>query len=512
MRVAIPRETFAGERRVAATPDTVGRLKKLGLQVRVQTGAGAEAGFSDDAFADAGAELVDSTTALYDGADIVAKIRAPSDAEIAELPKGVVLIALLWPLQNPDLVEKLAAAGLTAISLDRIPRISRAQKMDVLSSMANIAGYRAVVEAANLLPRFMGGQITAAGKTPPARVLVIGAGVAGLAAIGAARGMGAEVFAFDTRAAVREQVQSMGAKFLEVQIEESGEGAGGYAKVMSKEFIDAEMALFREHAPRTDIVITTALIPGKPAPKLWLADMVERMQPGSVVVDLAAAQGGNCEGTVPDEVAKHHGVSIVGYTDLTSRLPAHASQFFARNIVHLLSDMGGGELKVDLDDEVVRAATCVHAGEVLPPPPPPEPSPPPPKQEERAHVAGPKKAEVALPENVRWAFAGLGAVLALSIGMYAPDDFVQHFTVFILACFVGWQVVWNVTPALHTPLMSVTNAISGIIVIGGFIQAGANRDQTATWLAAVAILFASINIAGGFLVTERMLAMFRKGA
>jgi len=512
MRVAIPRETFAGERRVAATPDTVGRLKKLGYEVSIETGAGLEAGFDDAMYTEAGATVVDSADALYAEAGVVAKVRAPSDEELAKLQKGTVLIAMLWPLQNEDRVAKYAEAGLTAIALDRIPRISRAQKMDVLSSMANIAGYRAVIEATALLPRFMGGQITAAGKTPPARVLVIGAGVAGLAAVGAARSLGAEVFAFDTRAAVKEQVQSLGAKFLEVKIEESGDGGGGYAKVMSKEFIDAEMALFRQHAPRTDIVITTALIPGRPAPKLWLEDMVELQPQGGVVVDLAAQQGGNCDLTKVDEVIVHNGVSIVGYTDLVSRLPAHASQFFSRNVVHLLSDMGGGEdFKVDLEDEVVRGATCVYEGEVLPPPPPPEPSPPRP-QVETAPIAPPPKTEVALPANARMGVAGVAAFLAILIGVFAPDEFIQHFTVFVLSCFIGWQVVWSVTPALHTPLMSVTNAVSGIIVVGGILQAGANREATATWLAAVAILFASINIAGGFLVTERMLAMFRKEA
>jgi NAD(P) transhydrogenase subunit alpha len=336
--------------------------------------------------------------------------------------------------------------------------------------------------------------------------------VAGLAAVGAARSLGAQVFAFDTRAAVREQVQSLGARFLEVEIEESGEGGGGYAKVMSKAFIEAEMALFREQAPRTDIVITTALIPGKPAPKLWLADMVEAMPPGGVVVDLAALQGGNCDLTVPGEVVEQHGVSIVGYTDLTSRLPAHASQFFSRNITHLLSDMTGEDgFHVDLEDEVVRAATCVHAGEVLEPPPPPQraPAKPPPSEAPSPAPLAATSEEPALNANAQLGVAaGVGAI-ALVIGLYAPDSFVQQFTIFVLACFVGYKVVWSVAPALHTPLMSVTNAISGIIVIGGILQAGAARDPGATWLAAIAIVFAAINISGGFLVTQRMLGMFR---
>jgi NAD(P) transhydrogenase subunit alpha len=514
MRVAIPRETHPGERRVAATPDTVVRLIKLGFDVEIEQGAGQAAGFDDAAYAEAGATLRASRAEMVEAADIVARVRAPSDEELDELGEGTVLIGMLWPLQNEERVAAYAERGLTAIALDRIPRISRAQKMDVLSSMANIAGYRAVVEASHRLPRFMGGQITAAGKTPPARVLVIGAGVAGLAAIGAARGLGAEVVAFDTRSAAREQVESMGARFLEVEIEESGDGGGGYAKVMSKEFIEAEMALFREVAPTVDIVITTALIPGKPAPKLWMADMVAAMPSGGVVVDLAASQGGNCELTQADEVVQAHGVSIVGFTDLVSRLPAHASQFFARNIVHLLSDMSRGDegFRVDLDDEVVRAATCTHAGEVLPPPPPPEPSPPPPKQAAEPPPVMPKAEPHGVSSPIAWGVGAVLVLLAVVIGLYAPDEFVQQFSVFVLSCFVGYLVVWNVTPALHTPLMSVTNAISGIIIVGGVIQAGAGRDPAATFLASAAILVATINIAGGFLVTERMLGMFRREA
>ncbi|MEQ1508700.1 MAG: Re/Si-specific NAD(P)(+) transhydrogenase subunit alpha, partial [Myxococcota bacterium] len=364
MRVSVPKESRAGERRVAATPDTVQRLTKLGFVVSIERDAGNEAGYTDAAYAEAGARIVDDP---YPDAQLVVKVNPPTDAELGRMAPGTLLIALLYPLQNQPLVQAIAARGLSAIALDRIPRISRAQKMDVLSSMGNIAGYRAVIEAANVLPRFFGGQITAAGKTPPARVLVIGAGVAGLAAIGAARGLGAEVYAFDTRKPVREQVESMGGKFLTVEIEESGDGGGGYAKEMSPAFIAAEMALFREHAPKSDIVITTALIPGKKAPLLWTADMVAAMKPGSVVVDLAAAQGGNCELTTPGEVTKAHGVTLIGYTDLTSRLPGHASQFFARNVVHLLEDMGGGEkFKIDHGDECVRGALIVENGAVLP--------------------------------------------------------------------------------------------------------------------------------------------------
>lgn len=522
MRLVVPRESQAGERRVAATPDTVARLRTLGFEVVVEAGAGQAAGYDDADYVEAGATL--GGDGLWAEADVLAKVNPPTPDEVERLREGAVLVSVLQPAQNEALVEQLARRGVSAIALDRIPRISRAQKMDVLSSMANIAGYRAVIEASHRLPRFFGGQITAAGKTPPARVLVIGAGVAGLAALGAARGLGAEVYAFDTRAAAREQVESLGGRFLEVALEESGEGQGGYAKVMSQAFIDAEMALFRSWAPRVDIVITTALIPGRPAPKLWLADMVEAMPNGGVVVDLAAAQGGNCELTEPGEVVERHGVTLIGYTDLVSRLPGHASQFFARNIVHLLDDMSKGDagFRVDLDDEVVRAALATHAGEVVPPPPPPEPSPrvepaqratvEPPVQRQARHASGHGHVAPTEPmSTATLAATGTGAAALFgAIGLFAPAEFVQHFTVFVLACFIGWQVVWNVTPALHTPLMSVTNAISGIIVVGGMIQAGTGQADAAAGLGAVAILVAAINVAGGFAVTQRMLAMFRK--
>jgi len=526
MRVAVPRESKAGERRVAATPDTTARLIKLGFEVVVEAGAGTSAGYPDAAYEEAGATLMTDEAALWGEADVLIKVNEPTTTEVDRLKDGALHISMLWPAQNEELVAYLAAHKVTAIALDKIPRISRAQKMDVLSSMANIAGYRAVIEASHCLPRFFGGQITAAGKTPPARVLVIGAGVAGLAALGAARSLGAEVYAFDTRAAVREQVESLGGKFLEVEFEESGEGKGGYAKVMSQAFIDAEMALFREWAPKFDIVITTALIPGRPAPKLWLKDMVERMPPGGVVVDLAASQGGNCDVTSPGEIIEHAGVTIIGYTDLVSRLPGHASQFFARNIVHLLDDMGGAEgFKIDHDDEAVRTALITQGGEVLPPPPVPEPSPqvdrkpvPEVTAVEAPKARKPKRASghhhnsptEPLPTATVAALGLGGAALFGLIGAFAPGDFVQHFTVFILSCFIGYQIVWNVTPALHTPLMSVTNAISGIIIVGGMLQAGTGNTDVAVVLGAVAILFAAINVAGGFAVTHRMLAMFHK--
>lgn len=528
MKVGIPREVHAGEKRVAATPDTIKRLHKLGFEVVVETGAGLGAQLHDAAFEAAGAEIAPDAATLWSQSDIIAKVRPPQEDaegthECTRMRRGQVVISLLFPAQNDELVRLMASTGCTAIALDQIPRISRAQKMDVLSSMANIAGYRAVIEAANRFGSFFGGQITAAGKTRPAQVLVIGAGVAGLAAIAAARGLGAQVRAFDVRLAAKEQVESLGARFLELEFEEddNGETAGGYAKTMSKEFIDAEMALFLAQAKEVDIIITTALIPGKPAPKLIDEEMVRAMRPGSVVVDLAAEQGGNCACTVPGEAVECHGVTVIGYTDLTSRLATHASQFFGTNIAHLLDDMGGAEgFHVDIDDEVVLMSLVLHEGRVTWPPPPerktavapksPQPPPPttPSPQESGAIAAAGAKAEPKL--GGRWV-AGVGAMaLLLVVGLFAPPDFVQHFTVFVLACFVGWQVIWNVSPALHTPLMSVTNAISGIIVVGGILQAAQGDLGAAAVLGAVAVLVATINIAGGFLVTRRMLAMFRK--
>ncbi|MGR8921533.1 MAG: Re/Si-specific NAD(P)(+) transhydrogenase subunit alpha [Gammaproteobacteria bacterium] len=514
MKIAVPREVHAGERRVATTPDVVKQLMKLGFEVSVEAGAGASASYSDDAYAAAGAAVVDDTRALYAAADIVLKVRAPEhhpDLDIDEvelLREGQTLVSFIWPAQNEDLMQRLAATKANVLAMDSVPRISRAQKMDALSSMANIAGYRAVVEASNHFGRFFTGQITAAGKVPPAKVLVIGAGVAGLAAIGAAKSMGAIVRAFDTRPEVAEQVESMDAEFLMLEFEEEGSGEGGYAKVMSEEFIAAEMALFAEQAKEVDIIITTALIPGKPAPKLISAEMVESMADGSVVVDLAAEQGGNCELTVPGEVAERHGVTIIGYTDLPSRLAAQASQLYGTNLRHLLNDMtpeNDGEIVIDMEDEAVRGATVIKAGEITWPPPAPKLSAQP------AKPAAPPPPPVERKKNP-WASVALLAVGALALwglGRVAPAEFMSHFTVFVLACFVGYQVIWNVTPALHTPLMSVTNAISGIIVIGALLQV--SSDSAAVYLlAAVAILIATINIAGGFLVTQRMLRMFQK--
>jgi NAD(P) transhydrogenase subunit alpha len=518
MQIAVPTEIFPGESRVATTPEAVTHLKKLGFDVLVQAGAGAAASYSDRAYTEAGASIAPNARELYAAADIILKVRAPQKHaeqgydEVDLLKPGQVLISFLWPAQNPNLLDRLAAKRITALAMDSIPRISRAQKLDALSSMANIAGYRAIVEAAQSFGRFFRGQVTAAGKIPPAKVLVIGAGVAGLSAIGTAKGMGAIVRAFDTRPEVKEQVESMDAEFLMLDFAEEGSGVGGYAKVMSKEFIDAEMALFRKQAGEVDIIVTTALIPGKPAPKLITADMVEAMRPGSVIVDLAGEQGGNCALTVPNERVVKHGVTIIGYTDLPSRLAAQSSQLYATNLRHLLTDMcpqKNGVLAVDVADEVVRGATVVKDGAITWPPPAPKISAAPP--------AKPTSKPVPAVDNGKdspgWigplVLLGIGGLALLGLGQFAPPSFMAHFTVFVLACFVGYMVVWNVTPALHTPLMSVTNAISSIIIIGALLQIS-SQDPWIMGLAGVAALVTSINIAGGFAVTRRMLAMFRK--
>ena len=512
MKIGVPKEIYPGERRVATTPEVVKQLAKLGYDVAIESGAGSAANFSDDDYREAGCEVVSSTTDLWQGADIVMKVRAPDEQETELLRSGQVLISFLWPAQNPEHLKTLTDKGVTAMAMDGIPRISRAQKMDALSSMANIAGYRAVVEAAQNFGRFFTGQITAAGKVPPAKVLIIGAGVAGLAAIGAAKSMGAIVRSFDTRPEVKEQVESMDAEFLMLDFEddEDGSGEGGYAKVMSEAFIEAEMALFAEQAKDVDIIITTALIPGKPAPKLITADMVASMRDGSVVVDLAAEQGGNCELTEPDELVVKEGVTIVGYTDLPSRMAAQSSQLYGTNLRHLLTDMTpekDGEAVVDMEDEVVRGATVCIGGETTWPPPAPklsaapkqaEPEPAPvPVEEEKKSAAGPVITAL------------VGGLALLGLGAVAPPSFMAHFTVFVLACFVGYMVIWNVTPALHTPLMSVTNAISSIIVIGALLQVSSD-EPVIKWIAVATLLITSVNIAGGFAVTRRMLDMFRK--
>ena len=511
MKVGIPREVHPGEARVAATPETVERLLQLGFDVIVERGAGAGARFRDADYEAAGAELGDAATAW--GADLVMKIRPPADAEVDLLHDGGILLSMIWPSQNPELLDRLAAKRATVLGLDCIPRISRAQAMDVLSSMAAIAGYRAVVEASNSFGRYMSQQFTAAGSTPPANVLVIGAGVAGLSAIATATAMGARVKAFDTREAVKEEIKSLGGEVLELHFEESGEGAGGYAKVMSEAFIQAERDLFAAEAKTTDIIVTTAMVPGKPAPMLLTRACVENMPSGSIIVDLAAEWGGNCELTRPDEVVEHGGVRIIGYTNLVGRLPAHASQFFGRNVVNLLKLMKSGpdaDFVLDETDDVVRGVLVLRDGELMWPPPKIEPTPPK-KQEEAAPAPAPPAKKAPARTSRTPATLGLLAALALmfAIGIFAPPEFVQHFTVFVLACFVGWQVVWNVNPALHTPLMSVTNAISGIIVVGGILQALVGASTVVLVLAVASILVACINIFGGFLVTQRMLKMFR---
>jgi NAD(P) transhydrogenase subunit alpha len=517
MKIGIPKEVHAGEKRVATTPDVARQLIKLGFEVAIEAGAGSAANYSDASYVEAGVTVITSTKEIWTESDIILKVRGPelnpglNTEEVDLLKENQVLISFLWPAQNPELLKKLADKKVTAMAMDMIPRISRAQKMDALSSMANIAGYRAVVEAAQHFGRFFTGQITAAGKVPPAKVMVIGAGVAGLAAIGAAKSMGAIVRAFDTRPEVKEQIESMDAEFLELDFEEDASGAGGYAKVMSKEFIEAEMALFAEQAKEVDIIITTALIPGKPAPELILEDHVVTMKDGSVIVDLAAEQGGNCKLSEAGKVVKKHGVSIIGYTDLPSRMAAQASQLYGTNLRHLLTDMckeKDGIIKVDFDDEVVRGATAVKEGQITFPPPAPKLSAAPPKPAEKP--AEPVVVEEEEPSVMGPLITfGVGALALLGLGAVAPVSFMAHFTVFVLACFVGYMVIWNVKAALHTPLMSVTNAISSIIIIGAILQISSG-DNIIMWVAAFAVLITSINIVGGFAVTRRMLEMFRK--
>ena len=517
MKIGIPKEVHAGEKRVAATPETAGQLIKLGYKVAIEAGAGEGAQFADEAYRQAGAEIVSDTRALWAQADIVLKVRAPEpqpklgvhEAEL--LREGCTLLSFIWPAQNPELMERLKARRVTVIAMDAVPRISRAQKLDALSSMANIAGYRAVIEAAQHFGRFFTGQITAAGKVAPAKVMVIGAGVAGLSAIGTARSLGAIVRAFDVRPEVKQQIESMGAEFLELDFKEEGSGGGGYAKQMSPEFIKAEMELFAAQAKDVDIIITTALIPGKPAPKLITAAMVDSMRQGSVVVDLAAEQGGNCDYTKPGEVAVRNGVTIIGYTDLPSRLATQSSQLYGTNLRNFLTDLTpkkDGNIVVNMEDDVIRGATVINQGNITWPPPP---------LKIPAIAAAPAAAAVPKAAKAKKQSKGYGSLIAMAlgalmlvlVGAYAPPAFMQHLTVFVLACFIGFHVIWNVAPALHTPLMSVTNAISGIIVIGALLQIG-NPSRVVLVLAGISVLIATINIAGGFWVTQRMLKMFRR--
>lgn len=513
VKVGIPTEISPKELRVAATPKTVLRLKKQGFDVYIQKDAGAKANFSNEAFEEAGANIVQTAAEIYGNSNIVLKVKEPSAEEVSMMKEGLVMLSYLWPAQNPELLQKLADKKVNAIAMDAIPRISRAQKMDVLSSMANIAGYRAVVEGAFHFGRFLNGQITAAGKVEPAKVLVIGAGVAGLASIGAANSLGAIVRAFDTRKEVAEQIESMGATFLTVEIEEDGATSSGYSKVMSQEFIDAEMALFLEQAKDIDIVITTAQIPGREAPKLWLDYHVAAMKPGSVIIDLAASTGGNCALTKDGEVyTTDNGVTILGKLN---QLPNQASQLYGNNLCHLLDDMGKAEkFNINMEDDVVSRAMVTYNGAINWPAKPLPVSPQKPKPvvveisvEEQKAIDSKKSKKETVSMFIK---LGVIGVVLLVLGQFAPSEFMQHFTVFVLAVFIGWQVIWNVSHSLHTPLMAVTNAISGIIIVGGLLQTTNDLSSPMTILAFIAILVASINIVGGFLVTHRMLKMFKK--
>ena len=522
MKIGTPKEVSAGEARVAMTPDSALQLQKLGYECVVESGAGVAAGFADALYREAGVEVVKTAAALWKAADIITKVRPPNATEAKRLTDEKLLISFFYPAQNTEQMELLAGKGASVIAMDMVPRISRAQKMDALSSMANIAGYRAVIEAGNNFGRFFTGQITAAGKVPPAKVLVVGAGVAGLAAIGTATSLGAITYAFDVRPEVAEQIESMGAEFVYLDFEEAhqdGAATGGYAAPSSPEFREKQLAKFRELAPDVDIVITTALIPGRDAPKLWLADMVAAMKPGSVVVDLAAERGGNCDLTVPDEkIVSENGVTVVGYSDFPSRMAAQSSTLYATNIRHMMTDLTpekDGQVNHNMEDDVIRGATVAHEGAVtFPPPPPkvqaiaakpketvPEKTPEERRAEEAAAFQQQTKNQVTL--------LAVGGALMLLVGAYAPASFMQHFIVFVLSVFVGFQVIWNVSHSLHTPLMAVTNAISSIIILGAVLQIGSGSFLVIL-LAAISVFFAGINIFGGFLVTRRMLAMFQK--
>jgi H+-translocating NAD(P) transhydrogenase subunit alpha len=519
--IGVPRETFAGEKRVATVPEVAAKLIKLGFRVTVESGAGEGANFSDEAYRAAGAEVVSD---IWGGADIVFKVRAPSAGEVQKMRAGQTLIGFIWPAQNPELMQSLAARKVTVLAIDALPRmLSRAQKMDALTSMAGITGYRAVIEAAYHFGRFLTGQITAAGKVPPAKVFVAGAGVAGLAAIGTAVGMGAIVRANDTRAEVADQVVSLGGEFVKVDYEEEGSGGGGYGKVMSEGFQKAQREMYAKQAREVDIIITTALIPGKPAPKLISADMVKSMKPGSVIVDLAAEQGGNCELTEPGKVAVKHGVTIVGYTDLPSRLAKQSSTLYATNLFRLTEELcktKDGVINVNMDDDAIRGLTVIKDGTITWPPPPLKLPAPPAKPAAKPVAKAPSgHGAPSAPASARsTAIVFLvAAVFFWFIGAHAPAAFIGHFTVFVLACFVGYMVIWNVTPALHTPLMSVTNAISSIIALGALVQVAPPMDSSMArptgWivgLAVASIALVAINMFGGFAVTQRMLQMFRK--
>ena len=523
MKIGTPKEIFEGENRVAMTPESAQALQKLGHECLIETGAGAKAGFADADYQAAGVEVVKTAAALWKAADIVAKVRVPSDAEMKRLRADQTLISFFSPVADEDKMKQAADKGATVVAMEMIPRISRAQKMDALSSMANIAGYRAVIEAGNNFGRFFTGQITAAGKVPPAKVLVIGAGVAGLAAIGTSTSLGAVTYAFDVRPEVAEQVESMGAEFVYLDFEEEqqdGAATGGYASVSSPEFREAQLAKFRELAPEMDIVITTALIPNREAPELWTEDMVKAMKPGSVIVDLAAEKGGNCKLTVKDEkIVTDNGVTIIGYTDFPSRMATQASSLYSTNIRHLMTDLTpekDGVVNHNMEDDVIRGATIAHGKEVTFPPPPPkvaaiaaQKKKEPPKELTAEEKAAQEIAAFKQQTRNQVTLLAVGGALLLGVGLVAPASFMQHFIVFVLAVFVGFQVIWNVAHSLHTPLMAVTNAISSIIILGALMQIGSG-SWLVTILAALSVFMAGINIFGGFMVTRRMLAMFQK--
>jgi len=523
MKLGVPKEEAAGESRVALTPDSARMIQKLGYECFVESGAGVAAGFSDLAYEAAGVTVVKTAAGLWKESDIIAKVRVPTGAELKRLTADKTLISFFNPAGNEDGMEAARSKGATVVAMEMVPRISRAQKMDALSSMANIAGYRAVIEAGNNYGRFFTGQITAAGKVPPAKVLVVGAGVAGLAAIGTSTSLGAITYAFDVRPEVAEQVESMGAEFVYLDFEEDaqdGAATGGYASVSSPEFREAQLAKFRELAPEVDIVITTALIPNRPAPKLWTEDMVAAMKPGSVIVDLAAERGGNVEGTVMDErIVTDNGVTIIGYTDFPSRMASQASTLYATNIRHMMTDLTpgkDGQVNHNMDDDVIRGATVTHQGEITFPPPPPKikaiAAQPKKEQPRELTPAEKRAAEVAAfkaQTKQQVTLLAVGGGLILLAGLYAPASFMQHFIVFVLAVFVGFQVIWGVAHSLHTPLMAVTNAISSIIILGALMQIGSGSFLVIL-LAGLSVFMAGINIFGGFLVTRRMLAMFQK--
>jgi NAD(P) transhydrogenase subunit alpha len=524
-RIGVPREVFPGEKRVATVPEAVEKLIKLGFAVSVESGAGDAANFSDEAYRAAGATVVADAAQLWASSDIVFKVGVPTTGEVGLMREGGTLIGFIWPAQNPELMQQLTAKKATVLAIDALPRmLSRAQKMDALTSQAGVAGYRAVIEAANAFGRFFAGQITAAGKVAPAKVFIAGAGVAGLAAIGTAAGLGAIVRANDTRAEVADQVVSLGGEFVGVDYEEEGGGGGGYAKVMSEGFLKAQREMYAKQAREVDIIITTALIPGKPAPKLITAEMVKSMKPGSVIVDMAAERGGNCELTEPGQAVVKHGVTIVGYTDLVSRLAKQSSTLYATNLFRLAEELcktKDGIIDVNMEDDAIRGLTVTKGGNITWPAPAPKvAAPAAAKPAAVAVVAKKAQGHGAASEPMAGSklaiMFGVAAALFWLIGASAPKEFLSHFTVFVLACFVGYMVVWNVKPALHTPLMSVTNAISSIIAIGALVQisplAGAldRPNSLITWVAAAAIVLTAINMFGGFAVTQRMLAMFRK--